>query len=67
MARAADPAERSRKQRAEDLAALAAPLARSAKRAGVRAVAGGQWLADTLKDVAAQLPLRDANALRAAS
>jgi hypothetical protein len=42
-----------------------AALAASARRAGRHAVASGQWLADTVVDVAPRLPVRDADALSA--
>ena len=40
-------------------------LAASAKAAGVRAVAGGRWLAEELIDAAPRIPVRDAAVLRA--
>lgn len=40
-------------------------LARGAKQAGVRGVAGGQWLTDTLADTAPRLPVRSGRTLRA--
>jgi hypothetical protein len=45
---------------------LARVLASSAKDAGGRAVASGQWLANTLIDVAPRIPIRDLSALQAA-
>ena len=41
-------------------------LASSAKDAGARAVASGQWLVSTLFDVAPRIPIRDLDALQAA-
>ena len=48
------------------LVRLARVLAASAKDAGARAVASGQWLANTLIDVAPRIPIRDLAALQAA-
>lgn len=50
---------------ASDLARLAGVLASSAKDAGARAVATGQWLASTLIDVAPRIPVRDTATLSA--
>jgi uncharacterized protein (DUF697 family) len=41
------------------LAALSAALSRSARQAGMQAVASGQWLSETVIDVASHLPVRD--------
>ena len=56
----ADQAERVRL-----LARLTRGLAMSAKVAGVRAVAGGRWLADVVSEVAPRIPVRDQATLRA--
>lgn len=48
-----------------DLARLAGVLASSAKEAGARAVATGQWLAGTVIDLAPRIPVRDAATLSA--
>ena len=45
------------------LTRLARTLAASAREAGARAVATGQWLANTLIDVAPRIPIRDAATL----
>jgi len=47
------------------LAALVPALARSARAAGVRAVAAGRWLADLVVEMAPRIPVRDARTLRA--
>lgn len=48
------------------LGRLAARLARSARTAGARSVAGGRWLTDTFaEDIAPRVPIRDAATLRA--
>lgn len=47
------------------LGLIAARLAASAKAAGVRAVAGGRWLAEELLEVTPRIPVRDAAVLRA--
>jgi hypothetical protein len=47
-----------------ELVRLAAGLARSARAAGARAVATGQWLATTVIEVAPRIPIRDARTLR---
>jgi hypothetical protein len=54
-----EPAERRRL-----LARLTTQLARSAKQAGPRAVAGGQWLTDVLLQVVPHLTIRDLDTLR---
>ena len=51
---------------ASSIVRLAKVLASSAKEAGARAVASGQWLANTLFDVAPRIPIRDLAALQAA-
>ena len=48
---------------ASEIARLARALASSAKEAGARAVASGQWLANTVIDVAPRIPIRDAATL----
>jgi hypothetical protein len=50
---------------AGELVRLATVLARSARAAGARAVATGQWLATTVIDVAPRIPIRDAAVLTA--
>jgi len=47
------------------LTRLAGALSRSARTAGIRAVASGQWLAATLVDTAPRIPIRDLSALQA--
>jgi hypothetical protein len=47
------------------LALLTRRLAASARAAGVRAVAGGRWLADELLDITPRIPVRDGALLRA--
>jgi uncharacterized protein YidB (DUF937 family) len=51
-------------ERARVLGRLAGALAKSAKLAGVGAVAGGRWLAEVLTDAAPRIPVRDAALLR---
>jgi hypothetical protein len=46
------------------LGQLGRGLAVSAKTAGIRAVAGGRWLAEELADTAPKIPVRDAATLR---
>lgn len=46
-----------------ELVRLAGALARSARAAGARAVATGQWLATTVIEVAPRIPIRDARTL----
>lgn len=48
-----------------ELARLAGALAASAREAGARAVATGQWLATTVIDLAPRIPVRDAATLSA--
>lgn len=50
---------------AADVRAQVAGLAASARRAGRRAVLSGQWLADTVVEVAPRLPVRDVATLSA--
>ncbi|HVF33231.1 MAG TPA: hypothetical protein VM933_09360 [Acidimicrobiales bacterium] len=50
---------------ARDLTRLAGALASSARQAGARAVASGQWLATTVIDLAPRIPIRDAASLSA--
>lgn len=47
------------------MARMAAALAQSARRAGARAVASGQWLATTLIETAPRIPIRDLPTLQA--
>jgi hypothetical protein len=49
----------------KDLTRLAGALASSARAAGARAVATGQWLASTLIEIAPRIPIRDAATLSA--
>ncbi|HJQ00293.1 MAG TPA: hypothetical protein VJ851_01715 [Jatrophihabitans sp.] len=62
--RSDDGSAKRRLDREKALAALLPVLIRSARQAGVRAVAAGRWLADLVQDVAPRLPIRDAQALR---
>lgn len=50
---------------ARSVSRLAAALARSARGAGARAVASGQWLATTLIETAPRIPIRDLPTLQA--
>lgn len=50
--------------RAKALAAMVPVLARSARQAGLRAVAAGRWLTDEIVELAPRLPFRDAATLR---
>jgi hypothetical protein len=50
--------------REKALAALIPALGRSAKEAGIRAVAAGRWLTDLVVEIAPRLPIRSAPALR---
>jgi hypothetical protein len=50
---------------ASSIVRLGGVLARSAREAGARAVASGQWLANTLLDVAPRIPIRDLPTLHA--
>lgn len=52
-------------ERVRVLGGLAGALAKSAKLAGVGAVAGGRWLAEVLTEAAPRIPVRDAALLRA--
>jgi len=56
--------ERDRAGRAKALAALVPALARSARAAGIGAVAAGRWLTEEIVDLAPRLPVRDAATLR---
>ncbi|MCU1690219.1 MAG: hypothetical protein JWN61_2409 [Pseudonocardiales bacterium] len=49
---------------AKSLAALMPALAKSAQQAGVGAVAAGRWVTDVVLDIAPQIPIRNAAALR---
>ena len=51
---------------ASSILRMAGVLASSARAAGARAVASGQWLANTLIDVAPRIPIRDLATLQAA-
>jgi hypothetical protein len=62
--RSGDGWAKRRLDREKALAALLPVLIRSARQAGVRAVAAGRWLADLVQEVAPRLPIRDAQALR---
>ncbi len=61
---AASSEDETRRGTARALAALVPALTRSAKKSGVRAVAAGRWLAELVVEVAPQIPVRDAQALR---
>ena len=50
---------------ARGLAAFTAGLSRSARQAGLGAVASGRWLAETVVDLAGHLPIRDTATLEA--
>ncbi len=50
--------------RAKALAAMVPVLGRSAKVAGIRAVAAGRWLSDEIVELAPKVPIRDAATLR---
>lgn len=50
---------------ARALAALVPGLARSARRAGARAVGAGRWATDLVLEIAPHIPIRDAATLRA--
>jgi hypothetical protein len=52
------------KTRSRLLGQLGRVLAGSARKAGVRAVAGGRWLAEELAETAPRIPVRDAATLR---
>lgn len=51
-------------ERVQQLGGLASALAKSAKLAGIGAVAGGRWLAEVLLESAPRIPIRDAALLR---
>lgn len=50
---------------ARDLASFTAALSRSARRAGIRAVASGRWLAETVIELSGHVVLRDRATLEA--
>jgi hypothetical protein len=56
--------ESDRAGRAKALAALIPVMAKSAKTAGLGAVAAGRWLSDEIVEIAPKLPVRDAATLR---
>ncbi|MEO6702227.1 MAG: hypothetical protein ABI140_08765 [Jatrophihabitantaceae bacterium] len=60
----AGPTEQAGHAREKALAALIPVLARSAKEAGIRAVAAGRWMVELVIELAPRLPVRDAAALR---
>ncbi len=61
-AAAKDTGEKHGREKA--LAALIPALGRSAKEAGIRAVAAGRWLTELVVELAPRLPIRSAQALR---
>jgi hypothetical protein len=65
LARLLDGTPLDRQSRAVLLRRLAVALAGSARRAGAAAVASGQWLADTVADIAPHVPVRDLATLSA--
>ncbi|UQX86704.1 hypothetical protein M6D93_10310 [Jatrophihabitans telluris] len=67
LERATTPAEtgEDRGRRAKALAALVPALTRSARTAGIGAVAGGRWLVDEIIELAPRIAFRDGQTLRA--
>ncbi|MGN6475229.1 MAG: hypothetical protein ACTHK4_16475 [Mycobacteriales bacterium] len=63
LARLLDGTPLDRQSRAVLLRRLAVSLVGSARRAGAAAVASGQWLTDTVTDLAPHIPVRDLSTL----
>jgi hypothetical protein len=65
LARLLEGANLDRRGRAELLARLGVALSGSARRAGAAAVASGQWLTETVAELAPHIPVRDLPTLSA--
>jgi len=63
VARLTSSEEMTKAERGRALASLTKALITSARVAGVGALAGGRWLADTLADTAPRIPVRDIETL----
>jgi hypothetical protein len=64
VARLTSNEEMTKAERGRALASLTKALIASARLAGVGALAGGKWLADTLVDTAPRIPMRDLDTLQ---